>query len=318
MFRTPSEYRKSSPVKLPLMTVPCSACNNSPSDDIPVRVIYPPNTSFPAKTKKEIEAAEKRLKEKKRTPSLSQIGDFFLVEPWEEITVNSLAKYRALFKVTPRVECAVCIAKRILIELAAGKSRINIFHVDTGQRITDALWGWSAIVQEVGSVSTKEVLRGKLAHNEIREWARSLVRIVAVDQREAWIYDCYRRQRSSEDVLYWARSVATSEEQEQIHKLISAVHEESLLLLRTQGIATLQRRPPVKRSRGRPSRPALKVLLKLLVNLKLRELEARNKSTSKVHALLKVLPIVVRDCYDLREDFFRNPAALAMRLRNYL
>jgi hypothetical protein len=54
------------------------------------------------------------------------------------------------------------------------------------------------------------------------------------------------------------------------------------------------------------------------VKVKLREQRARKVSASKVHALLKVLPIVASVCYDLRDDFLENSVALAMRLRNYL
>jgi hypothetical protein len=205
-----------------------------------------------------------------------------------------------------------------LIAVAIGKAPGIPFHADIGGVVINALWKWPEFAHEVGTVTTQEVLRGNLAHSEIREWARSLVRIAAVAQREAWIYEYHRRQQSTETVPNSLRSVMTTEEYDQVDKLLWEAHEESIDVLQRQGDSLQNDRSQKRRPRGRPSRPALKAVLRLLVKMRIREQKARKASPAKLRALLTVLPIVGKVCNDLGDECRQNPAALAMRLRNYL
>ena len=318
MFRTPSELRKNQFVDLPLMQVRCSACNVFPSRDYFARAIYLPGTVFPDKSEEEKKAHEERQKQGVREASVRHVGNFFLVEPWEDLTDNQLIKYRTLFKVDPRVECLVCYAKRLLLEALAPQSSLVPIFTDGGDRVFEVFRTWPGLAKEVESIHSTKVFTDKPAENEMKEWARSLIRIVAVAHREAWLYERYRQQQPSGCDLGPMRSVMSSKEQEKARHLLGEAHEESWRLLEGRGIAILHGREIVKRPKGRPSRPALKAVLKLLVQVKIRERKARGAPISKLSALLKVLPILVSVCYDLRDEFLDNPAALRMRLRQYL
>jgi hypothetical protein len=304
-FHTPTELRKTLPDSLPQMMVPCSSCRSNPTPENPVRALFPAGS-------------ECRKAPHGSDVKRESVADFSWIVPWQDVTNGNLIKYKRVFGLSPLVECSVCVGKRILIAVTTRKAAVIPFHADIGGRVINALWAWPELAQELGTVTTEEVLRGKLAENEVREWARSLVRVAAVAQREAWIYEYHRRQQSSGRGLDLLRPAMTSEEETQIRKLLSDAHEESLELLQTQGVAILHGRAPKKRSRGRPGRPALKAVLRLLVKVKLRNQKAREVATAKVGALLKVLPIVVSVCRDLREDYLQNSAALAMRLRQYV
>jgi len=308
------------PVKLPLMTVRCDACGVAPTLDIPVRAIYPPGTIFPEKSKEEIRKEEEERKKQKETlgPSVRLVGNLFIVYPLEDITDSSLRRYKSKFKVAPRVECLICYAKRFLLAALTPNSGVLPVNVYDGIRVIEVLQTWPQFAKEVENILPTEVYTNRPAGSELREWARSFVRITAEAQREAWINELRLQQPPSENIWGSLRSFMSRKEYKKAGHLLWAAHEESMDLLKTRGAISTPEPEPIKRSRGRPSRPALKAALAFLVEVKMRELETRKQPVSQLRALRDIVPIIKSACQDILSDVRNEPHAVASRLRKYL
>jgi hypothetical protein len=296
--------RRTLPSKLPKMTECCWTCKVQPSPSNPIRAIVLPGN--------------KRTKvPRKSMLSLEKIGDCRMIEPWQDMTLDTVTKYRSYYGKALHVECSVCHGKRLLLDSLTRESQPVPWLAPVGSQVLHVLRTWPELRDAVSVVTPSQALQPQPAATETEEWARSLVRIVAVAQRELWIYEYNRRQVAYDGPLGAFKKILTEEENTKAQHLLSAAHVESINTLVTWGEGTTRKELVPKRGVGRPNRKALAAVLKFLVHAKIREKELQGGHLSISSAIAKCLPVLVGVCVDLRDEYRVDPGGLVQRLRQY-